>query len=134
MRFWNMAKHEIKKLVRIQGKRYYDYMPCGLNIRDKLWWWLVPGVIIKVRWPRGMIVVDHDDPRWVDIGGAVYVEIDSADPNDHYRPIMERLIGRQKWHWDWGFVGNDVNDNCLTIKIARSRAKYATLLALQWGQ
>jgi hypothetical protein len=132
LRIWLVAKYEIKKLVRIRGKRYNDYMPCGLNIRDKLWWWLMPGVIIKVRWPKGMIVVDHDDPRWYDVG-ATRVEIESADPNDHYRPTMERLIGRQKWHWDWGFVGNDVNDNCLTIKIARSRAKYATLLALQWS-
>lgn len=132
MRFWNMAKHEIKKLVRIQGKGYHHYMPCGLNIRDKLWWWLVPGVIIKVRWPRGMIVIDHDDPRWVDLGGATRVEIDSADPNDHYRPWLEANVGKQKWHWDWGFVGNDVNENCLTIKIVRSKTICATMVTMLW--
>jgi len=132
MRLWDMAKYEIKKLVRIKGKHYNDYMPCGLNIRDKLWWWLMPGVVIKVKWPKGKIVVDHNDPRWVDLGGAVYVELDSADPNDFYRPWMEANVGKQKWDWDWGFVGNDVSNNCLTIKVRQTKAKYATMIALNW--
>lgn len=131
MRLWFVNKYEIKKLIRIKGKHYDHVMPCGLNIRERLWWWLVPGVVIRVKWPRGSIVIDHDDPRWYDVG-ARRVEIESADPNDHYRPTMERLVGRQKWHWDWGFVGNDVNENCLTIKILRSKAKYATMLTLLW--
>lgn len=132
-REWAMAKYDVKKLFRIKGKHYNDYMPCGLNIRDKLWWWLVPGEIIKVKWPRGMITVDHTDPRWQDIGGAVYIEFESTDPNDHYRPWLEQYVGRQKWDWDWGFVGNDVSDNCLTIKVRRKKAKLATMIALRWS-
>lgn len=131
MRLWVMAKYEIKKLILIKGKHYNDYMPCGLNIIEKLWWWLMPGVIVKVKWPKGPIVVDHDDPRWYDVG-ATRVEIESTDPNDHYRPWMEENVGKQKLDWDWGFVGNDVNENCLTIKVRQSKAKYATIMALHW--
>lgn len=132
MRLWYMAKYEIKKLIKIKGRQYNHFMPCGLNIREKLWWLLVPGVMIKVRWPKGKINVDHNDPRWVDLGGAVWVELESADPNDHYRPWMEQNVGRQKWDWDWGFVGNDVSDNCLTIKVRRKHEKYVTIMSLMW--
>jgi len=134
MRLWDMAKYEIKKLIKIKGKQYNHYMPCGLNIRERLWWWLVPGVCIKVRWPKGKIAVDHNDPRWVDLGGAVWVEFDSADPNDFYRPWMEQHVGRQKWDWDWGFVGNDASDNCLTIKVRQKHEKYATIMLMMWSQ
>lgn len=132
MKYWYMAKYEIKKLTRIKGKAYNHYMPSGLNIRDKLWWWLVPGICIKVRWPKGTIVVGSGDSRWYDVG-ASWVEIESADPNDHYRPWMEQHVGRQKWDWDWGFVGNDVNDNCLTIKIRRKHKKYMSMIGLKWS-
>ena len=131
MRLWYMAKYEVKKIFKIQGKHYDHFMPCGLNIIEKLWWWLVPGVIVKVKWPKGSIVVDHDDPRWYDVG-ATRVEILSTDPNDHYRPWMEKHVGKQKWDWDWGFVGNDVNNNCLTIKVRQSKAKYATIMSMRW--
>ena len=134
MRLWDMAKYEIKKLIKIKGKHYNHYMPCGLNIRERLWWWLMPGVCIKVRWPKGKIAVDHNDPRWVDLGGAVWVEFDSADPNDFYRPWMEQHVGRQKWDWDWGFVGNDASDNCLTIKVRQKHAKYATIMSMMWAR
>ena len=128
----NYMKYEIKKLFRIKGQHYNDVMPCGLNIKDKLWWWLIPGTVIKVRWPKGKIVVDHNDPRWRDLGGAMYVEFESTDPNDFYRSELEQIVGRQKWDWDWGFVGNDVNDNCLTIKIRRAKAQYASYFQLKW--
>ena len=131
MRLWFMAKYEVKKLFKIQGKHYNDYMPCGLNIKEKLWWWLMPGIIVKVKWPTGVVVIDHDDPRWYDVG-AKRVEIESTDPNDHYRPWMEANVGRQKLDWDWGFVGNDVNENCLTIKVRQTKAKYATMIVLNW--
>lgn len=51
---------------------------------------------------------------------------------DHYRPWMEANVGKQKIDWDWGFIGNDVNENCLTIKIRQTKAKYATMIVLNW--
>lgn len=125
-------KYEVKKLVKIKGKHYNDYMPCGLNIIEKLWWWLVPGVIVKVKWPVGEVVVEYGDPGWYDVG-ANKVLTYSTDPNDHYRPWMEKNIGRQGWDWNWGFVGNDVSENNLTIKVRQHKAKYATMIALRWS-
>ena len=133
MNIISIMKYEIKNFFTIKGKHYDHYMPCGLNIKEKLWWWLVPGTIIKVRWPKGKIVVDHNDPRWVDLGGAVYVELESTDPNDFYRPELELLVGKQKRDWDWGFVGNDVLENCLTIKIRKAKAYNASYFQLKWS-
>ena len=108
--------------------------PCGLNIYQKIWWRFVPGEIIKVRWPSGNLVVDHNHPKWQDMGGAVWVDLGfSADPNDHYRPELEKLVGRQGWHWNWGMADNDVTENRLTIKVVSSRAKYASYLAMKWA-
>ena len=125
-----MSKWEINGLYRIPSGRY---LPCGLNIIHQLWWRFVPGVIINVKWPKGPLVVDHNDPRWVDLGGAVWVSIDSADPNDHYRPWMEKHVGKQGWDWNWGMANNDATENRLTIKIRQKHAKYATIAAMRWS-
>lgn len=124
-------KSEIKGLFQFPSGRY---MPCGLNIWEKLWWRFMPGVVISVRWPAGHIVVDHNHPRWCDWGGAVWVDLGfSADPNDHYRPFLEQLVGRQGWDWNWGMADRDAIDNRLTIKIRRRHQHLATVLALRWS-
>ncbi len=125
-----MAKWEVHSLFQLPSG---NYLPCGLNIWQQLWWRFVPGVVINVQWPKGPLIVDHNDPRWVDLGGAVWVQIDSADPNDHYRPFMEQHIGKQGWDWNWGMADCDARDNRLTIKIRRKHQKYATLLAIKWA-
>ena len=125
-----VSKLEIKKLFEFRKGRY---LPCGLNIKERLWWRFMPGVVINVKWPAGNITVDESDPRWVDLGGAVWVSIDSADPNDHYRPWMEQHVGRQGWDWNWGMADRDATDNRLTIKIRQRHARYATLVAIKWS-
>ena len=35
--------------------------------------------------------------------------------------------------WNWGMANNDVSDNRLTIKIKKSKAESATILAVLWG-
>lgn len=122
-----MSKSEIKGLHRRQFGEYWHWMPCGLNIRDKLWWRFMPGVVINVRWPREEWVVSHEDST----GGQTSTL--SADPNDHYRPWMEQHVGRQGWDWNWGMADRDASDNRLTIKIRQKYAKYATIAALQWS-
>lgn len=92
----------------------------------------MPGVVINVRWPAGKIAVGYGDSRWYDCG-AIWVEVESADPNDFYRPYLEKYVGKQGWHWDWGFVNNDVAENRLSIKIIKSKAYYASLLILKWA-
>jgi len=126
-----MSKSEIYGLFRWKSG---NYIPYGLNLWQKLWWRFMPGEVINVRWSTGNIVVDHNDHRWCDWGGAVWVDLGfSADPNDHYRPEMEKYCGRQGWDWNWGIADNDVAANRLTIKIRRKYANYAILLAIKWA-
>jgi len=124
-----MAKREIRGLFRFPSGRY---IPCGLNIWQKLWWRFVPGEVINVRWPSGNIVVDHNDPRWCDWGGAVWVDLGfSADPNDHYRHEIEKHCGSQGWDWNWGLANNDMD--LITIKFRRKHAKWASYFVLKWS-
>lgn len=118
-----MSIKEIKKLFEITPGRY---VPCGLNFKEKLWWRLMPGKAITVRWPTGWVVL-HDDGQ----GGQTSTE--SADPNDHYRPWLEKYVGRQKWDWDWGMANTDVIDNTLTIKFRKSKEKYISYFLLQYA-
>lgn len=124
-----MSKLEIKALFELRPGRY---LPCGLNIFQKAWWYLVPGVVINVPWPAGEIVVNDEDPRWDWTMGATLQSGFSADPNDHYRPWLEANVGRQGWDWNWGMADRDATDNRLTIKIRQKHAKYATIAALRW--
>lgn len=101
---------------------------------ESLWWRFMPGTIIKVNWPTGNIVVDHNDSRWCDLGGSVWVDLGfSADPNDHYRPWMESNVGRQGWDWNWKMIDNDVAENRLTIKFRRGLEHLASIAALRWS-
>lgn len=100
---------------------------------QSLWWRFMPGVIINVRWPVGEIEITEDHPRWDWTIGPSKYKVQSADPNDHYRPFMEQYIGRQGWDWNWGFADRDMSDNRLTIKIRRRHAKYATIIAMRWA-
>ena len=99
---------------------------------SRAFWHLVPTVEVKLRWPVGEITVGPDDPRWDWTLGATYQSGISADPNDHYRPWLEKHVGRQSWHWDWKIVDNDASANCLTLRIRRDLAEYATIAALRW--
>ena len=109
------------------------WMPYGLNLYDKLWWRFMPGVVINVAWPVGQVKVDPDLRHgiWSGYDPGDYVQ--SADPNDHYRPWMEEHVGKQGWDWNWGLGNNDAADNRLTIKIRRKHEKYATMAALMWS-
>lgn len=99
------------------------------------WWKYMPGVEIVVKWPRSPIAVNSSNPNWFDCGGAEWVLIDSADPNDHYRPWLEEKVGRQGWDWNWDCVISDNHDDDhLTIKFKKGKEKYATLAAIKWSK
>jgi len=118
-----MSKKEINGLF---FWRESHWMPCGLNLKEKLWWRFMPGVIINVQWPRGWVIL-HEHPD----GSTVSAE--SADPNDHYRPWLEKNVGRQGWDWNWGVAGTDASENRLTIKIRQKFQDRATIAALKWS-
>lgn len=125
-----MSKLEIKKLFELRKGRY---LPCGLNLKEKLWWRFMPGVVINVKWPKGQIKVgpSHRD-GWSGYGPE-FEYVDSADPNDHYRPWMEANVGRQGWDWNWGMANNDVSANRLTIKFQKKHKEAAMIAKLQWS-
>lgn len=119
-----MSKREITGLTFFGDQ---NWMPCGLNLYDKLWWRFIPGVVINVAWPNGPMIKEFidqykTDEQWL-----------SADPNDHYRPWLEEHVGKQGWDWNWGMADRDATENRLTIKIRRKYAKYSTYCVLKWG-
>jgi hypothetical protein len=118
-----MSRLEIKKLYTLPNG---IHLPCGLNFREKLWWRFMPGVVINVKWPNGWVVL-HEAPD----GSKVSAE--SADPNDHYRPELEKEIGKQGIHWNWGVANNGVAENRLTIKVLRKFKAEAAYFALKWS-
>ena len=106
----------------------------ALSFINRIWWRLMPGTIIKVKWPTGNIVVNHEDPRWRDMGGGVWVDLGfSSDPNDHYRPWMEANVGKQGWDWDWSLIDKDIRENTITIKFRKGKENYAMMAALLWS-
>ncbi len=107
---------------------YYEHFGAKVSLKfvNKIWWLLMPGVTVKVKWPAGWVVLHEstDGSR---------VSVDSADPNDHYRPWMEANVGRQGWDWDWTMMDNDVTENRLTIKFRRAKREWAIVAALKWS-
>ena len=103
------------------------------NLRDYLWWRFVPGVTVQVKWPSGWVVL-HDD------GDGGQVSTESADPNDHYRPWLEKNAGKQRIDWDWR-IGQVAADNgagttghdTLVIKVRKKKEKWASIAVLRWG-
>ena len=125
-----MSKLEIKGLFLLPSGRH---LPCGLNIRQLLWWRFMPGVVINVKWPSGEVVINEDHPLWDLTTDSSRHLIESTDPNDHYRPWLEEHVGRQGWDWNWGLANDDVAANRLTIKFRRQHQEYATIAALRWS-
>ena len=103
-----------------------------LNIFSNLWWKYMPGTIIEVKWPVGWVVLNDDG-----YGGIVSTEY--ADPNDHYRPELEKYVGKQGWDWDWR-IGNTKTDNgagttgcdTLYIKFRKGKDDFASVAKLKW--
>ena len=125
-----MSSSEIKGLY---FWRQNHWLPCGLNIKEKLWWRFMPGVVVNVAWPKGQIKVGPIHRYGYAGYGPEFEYVDSADPNDHYRPWMEQHVGCQGWDWNWGMADRDTTENRLTIKIRQRHAKYATLAAIKWS-
>jgi hypothetical protein len=105
---------------------------------NRIYWRLVNYIELDVKWPSGVIAVSPDHPGWYDCG-ATWVEIKSADPNDHYRPFMEQWIGQQGWDWDWDLVFHGRNIETqeqvgrIRIRMRRKHEIYASHIALMWN-
>jgi hypothetical protein len=100
---------------------------------NQLWWRWMPGTEFKVQWPNGPVTIDEGHPLWDWTIGPSRYTVESADPNEHYRPEIERRVGMQGWDWDWCFKDGDISKNLLTIKFRRGRETLATYFALKWS-
>jgi len=96
------------------------------SLGEWLFWKYGKGPTITVAWPVGWVLL-HQNPD----GSAVSTE--SADPNVHYRPWLEKNVGKQNRDWIWGMRDNNAAENRLTIKFSRAKAKWATMAAILWG-
>lgn len=110
---------------KIQMAKWEIHTRAG-NLYDAAWWHWMPGVTISVKWPVGWAVL-HE------MSDGSRTSVQSADPNDHYRPFLEKNVGKQGWDWQWGLRDNNAAENRLTIKVRTKHAKWATMAALQWG-
>jgi hypothetical protein len=119
-------------MMRLIDRLFNDKtMPHGLGFWEKLWWKFVPGTVIDIKWPSGNIVVDHNDPRWVDMG-AVWVDLGfSTNPNDHCRWYLEKHVGRQGRDWQWGMSKHNIDH--ITIKVRQKYQNHAIIMALMWS-
>lgn len=100
-----------------------------MKLVTRIWWRWMPGTEITVCWPRGSITID--DPFYT--MSTTPWTVESADPNDHYRPELERLVGRQGRDWDWCMKDCDVARDRLTIKFRRGKDRWGTYFALKWN-
>ena len=103
------------------------------KLTEWFYWRFVPGEVVTVKWPTGWVVLHEADGH--------KISVDSADPNDHYRPWLEKNVGRQgiDWNWrmgnnHWAFGDARTNSNgVLDIKFRKGKTKYATIAALMWN-
>jgi hypothetical protein len=73
-------------------------------------------IIFGVPWPKG------DVPY-----GDGFIQ--SSDPNDLIRPVLESELGEQKKAWDWCHDPNDHN----RLIIAMNDATMAVKIKLEWS-
>jgi hypothetical protein len=104
-----------------------------LPIVDALWWKFTKGPEIVVKWPVGDVLITEDDPRWDWTAGPSKYLVGSADPNDHYRPDLEKNIGRQGIDWNWKMGDWDVTNNTITIKFSKKHEAAAMMYKLKWS-
>jgi hypothetical protein len=83
-----------------------------------VWLKIIPTKTITVPWP------DH---KWHRIYTDVYALMPS-DPNEVYRPWLEKHVGKQHIDWDWNIASYD--GSLLEIKFRKGKYKWATLFKL----
>ena len=125
-----MAIYEINKHADSLGEWLFWHAD---SLGEWLFWKYGKGPTIKVKWPVGWVLL-HQNPD----GSAVGTE--SADPNDHFRPWLEKNVGKQNRDWMWK-IGPAAADNgsgtrgydTLLIKFSRKKAKWSSIAVLLWG-
>jgi hypothetical protein len=97
-----------------------DQMLFKISNRSYLSFWLriFPTKTDTVRWPN----------QWPGHLRPDEVDILPNDPNDIYRPWLEKNVGKQHIAWDWEISGKD--GDLLEVKFRKGKYKWATLFLL----
>jgi hypothetical protein len=98
-------------------------------IRDTYYKFKYP-VRITVVWPNGEVIVGPGSRNHNSVYGTYYQLVESADPNDHYRPELERTVGRQHVDWEWGI--SRLQYDILEIMFKKQHEKMAVYYHLKW--
>ena len=127
---YNIHKRAIDAILKDMAK--FEIVKRSVNPIKTLWWHYWPGTKITVNWPSGEVIIDDSMDEYDWTMGAKRYSFQSNDPNDHYRPWLEKNVGKQGWDWDWRIENDNVTSNTLTIKFRKPNAKWATIAALKW--
>lgn len=88
----------------------------------RLWWKLMRYESVVLPWPKNAwTVMDH-----------LGTQIQSSDPNDHWRPWLEENVGRQGWDWDWRLVQLINGYDHVEVGFRRGKTDAKTAFALRW--
>lgn len=90
------------------------------KLKHKLWWLLMPGTEILVKWQVGQVK---------DRFGQ---QFESADPNEHMRPWLEANVGKQCWDWNWD-IKQQGDETMLLIKFRWGKGAQAMHAWMLWG-
>lgn len=109
----------------------YSWERVKLRVRDTYYKFKYP-IRIVVVWPTGEVTVgpssrNHDGVS----GGTWYQLVESSDPNDHYRPELEKNVGRQGIDWKWDI--SKYNYDKIEIMFKKRYEKMAVYYQLKWG-
>jgi hypothetical protein len=99
------------------------YMKETQGFIEYLWWKLVPGTTTVVPWPQEKWLTIHDD-----IYGKV--DVQTNDPNHHYRPYLEKNVGKQGIDWNWKI--SSFSGDLLAIKFRKGKEKWASIITIMW--
>ena len=122
----NWASQVVTSMENMKELIQWDMLIKSKGLIEAAWWRWMPGVTFTVKWPVGWVILDE-------MPDGSTTSVQSADPNDHYRPWLEKNVGKQGWDWQWGLRDNNAADNRLTIKVRTKHSKWATLATLLWS-
>jgi hypothetical protein len=93
-----------------------------LHIWSSIWWKFMTGKVIHLQWPVGSRMVNVPEEL-----------VNSNDPNDHWRPDLEQLVGKQYIDWDWEIARNSNGDK-IAIKFRKGKVDLAIQFLLKYQE
>lgn len=110
---------------------------------DAVKWRCMRGGVVSLHWPKIEKVNSTSQAvNWLILEVEQLPRIYSDCPNLHYRPWLEKYVGKEGCDWMWRhkvgcgvFISPDYHrrHDRLEIKLRKNKSKWASLLLLKWG-